>query len=61
MRQETLQAVVAELETTVRQWGDYIRVETLANDLILDAIGEGIHTEALDLDGRALTVGVVRR
>jgi isoleucyl-tRNA synthetase len=50
-----------ELETTVRQWGDYIRAETLADDLILDADGEGAHTEALDLDGRALTVGVVRR
>jgi len=51
----------AELETTVRQWGDFIRAETLADDLILDASGEGVHTEALDLDGRALTVGVVRR
>jgi len=50
-----------ELETVVRQWGDYIRAETLADDLILDAAGEGIHTEALDLDGRALTLGVVRR
>ncbi len=51
----------AELETAVRQWGDYIRAETLADDLILDAAGEGVHTEALDLDGRALTVGVLRR
>jgi isoleucyl-tRNA synthetase len=51
----------AELETTVRQWGDYIRAETLADDLILDAAGGGVHTEALELDGRALTVGVVRR
>ena len=51
----------SELETTVRQWGDYIRAETLADDLILDAAGEGAHTEALDLVGRALTVGVVRR
>jgi isoleucyl-tRNA synthetase len=50
-----------ELETTVRQWGDYIRAETLADDLILDGTGEGAHTEALELDGRALTVGVVRR
>ena len=31
----------AELETTVRQWGDYIRAETLADDLILDAAGRG--------------------
>jgi isoleucyl-tRNA synthetase len=50
-----------DLETTVRQWGDYIRAETLADDLILDAAGEGAHTEVLELDGRALTVGVVRR
>jgi isoleucyl-tRNA synthetase len=50
-----------ELETVVRQWGDYIRAETLADDLILDAPEVGAHTEALDLDGRALTVGVVRR
>jgi len=50
-----------ELETVVRQWGDYIRAETLADDLILDAPEAGAHIEALDLDGRALTVGVVRR
>jgi isoleucyl-tRNA synthetase len=51
-----------ELETTVRQWGDYIRAETLADDLILDSMGEGVHTEEIDLeDGLVLTVGVVRR
>jgi isoleucyl-tRNA synthetase len=50
-----------ELETVVRQWGDYIRAETLADDLILDATAEGAHTESLDLDGRTVMVGVVRR
>ncbi|HEX9374229.1 MAG TPA: isoleucine--tRNA ligase, partial [Roseiflexaceae bacterium] len=51
----------AELETVVRQWGDYIRAETLAEDLILDEGAPGAHTETLALDGRAVTVGVVRR
>jgi isoleucyl-tRNA synthetase len=51
----------AELEGVVRQWGDYIRAETLAEDLILDAAAEGAHTEPLELGGRTLTVGVVRR
>jgi len=50
-----------ELETTVRQWGDYIRAETLADDLILDAPKEGAHTESLEIDGRTLTVGVIQR
>jgi isoleucyl-tRNA synthetase len=51
----------AELAETLRAWGDYIRSETLADDLALGAAPAGAHTEALDLDGRALTVSVVKR
>ena len=50
-----------ELETVVRQWGDYIRAETLADDLILAAPLDGAHAETLDLDGRTVTIGVARR
>jgi isoleucyl-tRNA synthetase len=50
----------AELETVVRQWGDYIRAETLADDLLLDTPAATSHVETLDLDGRAVQVGVAR-
>ena len=49
-----------ELETVVRLWGDYIRAETLADDLILDAPAVTAHIETLELDGRAVQVGVAR-
>jgi isoleucyl-tRNA synthetase len=49
-----------ELETVVRQWGDYIRAETLADDLILDVPAAAAHVETLDLDGRTVYVGVAR-
>jgi isoleucyl-tRNA synthetase len=51
----------ATVERVLQQWGDYIRAETLADDMLLTAAPVGTHTEALDLDGRALSIGVVRR
>lgn len=51
----------AELAETLRVWGDSIRAETLADELALAEPPAGAHTEALDLDGRALTVAVTKR
>ena len=50
-----------EVTAVVHEWGDYIRAETLADDLVLEAPPASAHTEALDLDGQTITVGVVRR
>jgi isoleucyl-tRNA synthetase len=49
------------LEKVIQQWGDYIRAETLANDLLLAVPPSGAHAETIDLAGRAMSVGVVRR
>ncbi|MFL5802240.1 MAG: isoleucine--tRNA ligase [Roseiflexaceae bacterium] len=49
------------VEKVIQQWGDYIRAETLADDLLLAAPPAGAHTETLDLAGRTISVGVVRR
>jgi isoleucyl-tRNA synthetase len=51
----------ATLEKVIRQWGDYIRAETLADDMLLAAPPDSAHAESLDLDGRAIQIGVVRR
>jgi isoleucyl-tRNA synthetase len=50
-----------ELEAVVHRWGAYIRAETLADDLVLAAPAHGVHSETLDLDGRAVTLSVTRR
>ena len=50
-----------ELESVVQEWGDYIRAETLADELVLAAPVSGAHVEALELDGRAIRIGVARR
>jgi isoleucyl-tRNA synthetase len=42
------------------QWGDYIRAETLADQLSFGAPPAHAHTETLEEDGQRLTVGVVR-
>jgi len=44
----------------VGQWGDYIRTETLADELSLAAPPADAHTETLEEDGHRITVGVVR-
>jgi isoleucyl-tRNA synthetase len=50
----------AELETTLREWGSYIREETLADDMVLAAPLQSAHTATLDLEDRALMIGVVK-
>ncbi|HEX9374080.1 MAG TPA: DUF5915 domain-containing protein, partial [Roseiflexaceae bacterium] len=50
-----------EIAAIIERWGDYIRAETLADDLLLAEPPAGAHAEALDLDGRTIHVGVVRR
>ncbi|HEX5690234.1 MAG TPA: isoleucine--tRNA ligase, partial [Roseiflexaceae bacterium] len=51
----------ATIERVIQQWGDYVRAETLADDMLLAEPPAGAHAESLDLDGRALQIGVVRR
>jgi isoleucyl-tRNA synthetase len=51
----------AEIETVIRNWGAYIREETLAHDLVLAEPPPASYTEALEVDGKTLTVGVLRR
>jgi hypothetical protein len=48
------------VERVVQLWGEYIRAETLADDLLLAEPPAGAHAEALDLDGRTIHLGVVR-
>jgi isoleucyl-tRNA synthetase len=49
------------VEKVVQQWGDYIRAETLADDLLLADPPSGAHAEVLELAGRTISVGVARR
>jgi isoleucyl-tRNA synthetase len=42
-------------------WGDYLRGETLAANLVVGALPEEAYQEVVELDGMRLTVGVVRR
>jgi isoleucyl-tRNA synthetase len=51
-----------EVEAMLRAWGDYVREETLADDLRLCAPPDHVHTTTLELDeGRTLTIGVSQR
>ncbi|MGH7265600.1 MAG: DUF5915 domain-containing protein, partial [Candidatus Rokuibacteriota bacterium] len=45
----------------VSQWGDYIRTETLADELRVGAPPAQAHRETLEEDGQPLTVAVLRR
>jgi isoleucyl-tRNA synthetase len=45
----------------VREWGDYIRTETLADEVVLAEPPPGAHTETLEHDGALVAVGVSRR
>jgi isoleucyl-tRNA synthetase len=57
-----LQGAGDELQRTLERWGDYVRGETLADELVLGAAPEGVHVETLELEpGRQLTLGLVRR
>lgn len=50
-----------ELKAVVTTWGDYIKTETLATDLVLGPAPAEAHTETVDLDEGQITLGVVRR
>jgi isoleucyl-tRNA synthetase len=56
----TLAGAGDELAQVAQAWGEYIRAETLADALELGEAGADAHTEALELDGQSLTLGVRR-
>jgi isoleucyl-tRNA synthetase len=49
------------LGPVLAMWGDYLRGETLAANLVVGALPEDAYQEMVALDGMRLTVGVVRR
>ena len=52
---------VDALAAVVREWGDYIRAETLADELVLAEPPAGAHVETLQHDDQRIDVGVRRR
>ncbi|MBK9945215.1 MAG: isoleucine--tRNA ligase [Kouleothrix sp.] len=56
----TLAQADAELAAVVATWAGYLRAETLAETLTLEAPAAGAHISTLDLDGHALTLGITR-
>ncbi len=50
------------LAAALQVWGEYVRAETLADDLVLGTAPSGVNAEPLDLDtGTMLSLAVVRR
>jgi isoleucyl-tRNA synthetase len=49
------------LEQILTAWGDYIKMETLAMDLLASAPPVGAHTEAAELDEATIQLGIVRQ
>ncbi|KKM16638.1 hypothetical protein LCGC14_1683870, partial [marine sediment metagenome] len=51
------------LQAVLQRHGDYVRQETLSEELVEGAppTGAGAHTEAQKLDGEPLTLAVLRR
>ena len=50
-----------ELKEVLAAHGDYIRRETLSDDLVDSPAPEGAHTATLNVDGEEMTLGLVRR
>src|SRR5262249_54827152 len=50
-----------EVAAAVREWGDYLRAEVLADEVILGEPPAGAHVETLEHEGQSIAVGVVRR
>jgi isoleucyl-tRNA synthetase len=50
----------AELHDVMRRFGDYVRQETLSIELSADAPPHGVHAETAQIDGREVTLAVVR-
>jgi isoleucyl-tRNA synthetase len=49
------------LGSLLAMWGDYLRGETLAANLVVGTPAEDAYTETVGLDGMQVTVGVMRR
>ncbi len=49
------------LQNVLGTWGDYVKSETLADEIQTDAVPAGAHTETLELGGQSVTLGVARR
>jgi len=49
------------LGRVVRQWGDYVRAETLATDLVLAPPPPSAHVETMEEEGERIAIGVLRR
>jgi isoleucyl-tRNA synthetase len=49
-----------EVTAVLSSWADYIRQETLSVELVPGAASAGAHVAVEDVDGRRVTVGVVR-
>ena len=45
----------------VREWGDYLRAEVLADEVVLGEPAAGAHVETLEHEGQSIAVGVLRR
>jgi isoleucyl-tRNA synthetase len=49
-----------ELGAVVAQWADYIRAETLSDELLVGPPREGAHSASFQVEGHPLTLGVAR-
>jgi isoleucyl-tRNA synthetase len=49
-----------ELDAVMRRFGDYVRQETLSVELSPDAPPAACHAETAQIDGREITLAVVR-
>ncbi len=49
-----------ELRAVMQRYGDYVRQETLSVELSADAPPQGVHAETAQIDGREVTLAVVR-
>ena len=50
-----------DVRRVVERWGDYVRAETLADQLFLATPPAHAHVETLEDDGHRITIGVLRR
>ncbi len=50
----------AAMRDMIAAWGDYVKTETLAVDLVFGAAPEGTHIESVELDDGMAMLGVIR-
>nr|MCU0493434.1 DUF5915 domain-containing protein [Chloroflexaceae bacterium] len=60
VREEPAEYDVSLLRQVLEVWGDYIKAETLATELVLGAAPTGAYTETVDTDDGPATVGIVK-